>query len=409
MKLPTHSFILRTDRFKNGKNPIVIKLYFNGKNKYINTPFSVSKNEWLSQKERAKYNVIINAYLDGISEKYNRLLMEPLNYIDVNDFACYLFDLKNKEHKLVDYISKFIQSKIAKNDVKPKSIGRYTRMSLVVNDFLKYKNIENIRLIDVNFSFIDDFDTYLKSQLLKKNYSNLKVNTVNKYHSLFKAILLFATNEGYLKSNPYQFMKLKGENSFRCHLTLNELNKFKSLKIENPTYEKTRLIYLFSCYTGFRFQDALDLLQSDIKTNDNKNFFISIISDKSNNQLELPLLDLAVSIINESKEKFGKEIEITKKVLPQICNSDFNKYLKTIAEKLQINKSLSHHTARHTFATLMLSSGMSPQALQPLLGHKNLRETMYYAKITPIYLAQELNKGNQLLKTLTIKNQQHEI
>ena len=97
---------------------------------------------------------------------------------------------------------------------------------------------------------------------------------------------------------------------------------------------------------------------------------------------------------NEIGLKFSIELSITGKLLPKISNQKCNDYLKLIALQVGIDKPLTHHTARHTYATYMLSRNVSPQALQTLLGHSNLRETMIYAKITPNYLLSEVEKGN---------------
>jgi len=190
--------------------------------------------------------------------------------------------------------------------------------------------------------------------------------------------------------------KLKGKPTHREYLTECELDLLKKAKSRNLKIEKVRLIYLFSCYTGLRFVDAQCISLNNIHKDKQGEVYLSFISSKASKQQEIPLLDDAIVIISEIQNTFADEITATDKLLPRMSNQKFNEYLKAFAFRIGIDKELTHHTARHTFATYMLNRNVAPHALQVLLGHSNIRETMIYAKITPGFLKKEVHKANNI-------------
>jgi integrase/recombinase XerD len=394
MKSATIRFELRTDRGSNDKYPIVVRLYANRKNKYLNTVFKVGINDWSDKTQRTFEDRAINSYLDGISQKFNMLLAGNPTINNVEQIAKTVLGYgADDEIKLYDYIDDFVETKKKKNDVIKKTISRYNKVRETMADFLKDNKKEAMLLTDVNSELVNLFDAYMKYNLKVKD-KPLQKNTINKYHSNLRTILLQAFNEGKIKSNPYKFFKIKHKPSNRLFLSEDELLLLKNKTFDLERNEKVRLIYLFSCYTGIRFEDAQQLSKSNLVRNSNGDVNLSFISNKAKKQQEVPIINDAIAVIDEMAKKFKDELSITNKLLPQISNQKFNDYLKAVAVRAGIDKELTHHTARHTFATYMLNRGVAPTALQALLGHSNIRETMLYAKITPGYLKKEIVKGN---------------
>jgi integrase/recombinase XerD len=394
MKSAKINFEIRTDRTSKGKHPIVIRLYANKKNKYITSLFKVSAKDWLIDKERTKNDLQINSYLNDLNSKFNQILIENPTNTNLEQIADKLFNIGDQnKSRLLYYISNYIEDKEKKNDVIRKTITRYKRVEKVLIDFLAETKNKHVRLTDINTELINQFDTYIKHNL-KVNDKQMGKNTINKYHSIFRTILIQALNEGKISTNPYNNFKLKSKPTNRHYLSNDELNLFRNTQFDLERNEKVRLIYLFSCYTGIRFEDSQRLTIKNMKKTAKGETYLSFISSKSEKQQEIPLLNDAVAIIQEIKEKFKSELDETGAILPKISNQKFNDYLKAISVRIGIDKELTHHTARHTFATYMLSNGVAPSALQVLLGHSNIRETMIYAKITPDYLIDEVKKGN---------------
>jgi integrase/recombinase XerD len=394
MKRTTLRFELRTDRTSNGTHPIVVKLYADRKNKYIGTIFRIATSDWLSDKERTVDNAHVNSYLDDVSSKFNKFIINQPECIDLDHIAKVLFDERYEEKiKLLTFISLFVTDKKKKNDVIPKTLTRYDRVLSVMKSFLKENKMEGTVLMDVHVELINKWDSYLKTNVRVKE-KQLEKNTLNKYHSILRTMLIQAFNEGKIKTNPYNLFKLNGKPTHRQFLTDEELDLLKRSKSTNLRLEKVRLIYLFSCYTGLRFADAQSISPNNIYRNKKGEVFLSFVSSKSSKQQEIPILDDAIAIISEIENTFADEITSTNKLLPRISNQKFNDYMKGLALRVGLEKELTHHTARHSFATYMLNRNVAPHALQVLLGHSNIRETMVYAKITPGYLKKEVEKGN---------------
>ncbi|MEZ4805467.1 MAG: phage integrase SAM-like domain-containing protein [Bacteroidia bacterium] len=364
MKNATLRFELRKDRAFKGKHPIVVKLYSNRKNKYISTIFKVESENWCNKKERTLDNQQINNYLNGLSTKFNQYLMDNPADSNLNNIAAALFDsLASKSLTLLHFISNYIEIKAQKNEVISKTMSRYKRVEKVLTQFLTDNKNTGMLLANVNVQTINLFDAYIKYNLKVKGRP-MEKNTINKYHSVFRTMLIQAVNEERLKVNPYNLFKLRAKPTHRQFLSDEELELFKSNSFESDKNEKVRLIYLFSCFTGIRFEDAQQLKTSNIKRNSKGETYLSFISSKSLKQQEIPILTDAIEVINKLKSKFDTELSATNSILPQISNQKFNDYLKAIAVRIGIDKELTHHTARHTFATYMLNRGVAPYETQ---------------------------------------------
>jgi site-specific recombinase XerD len=212
-------------------------------------------------------------------------------------------------------------------------------------------------------------------------------NSVNKQHQRLKAVLFKAIREGYIEKNPYQNFKLKNNKTHRDFLTEEELELIKTHPLGgNASLQKVRDIFLFSVYTGLRFGDASQLTVNHIRKDKEGKFWIEKMQGKTNEMLRIPMLKPAVEIM----EKYDTlERKVTNCILPKISHQKVNAYLKTIADLIGTQKQLSHHVARHTFATtITLSNNVPLEIVSKLLGHTSTKATQVYAKITNKYLIQ---------------------
>lgn len=96
--------------------------------------------------------------------------------------------------------------------------------------------------------------------------------------------------------------------------------------------------------------------------------------------------------------KYEEERQITGYILPRLSHPKLNTYLKVIASLVGIKKPLSHHVARHTAATtIFLQNGISLETTGKLLGHKSIKSTQIYAKVTNVMLKEAAQKLNKIL------------
>jgi site-specific recombinase XerD len=165
------------------------------------------------------------------------------------------------------------------------------------------------------------------------------------------------------------------------------------LKIDlttNKSLEKVRDIFLFSIYTGIRFKDAQNLSLNNL-FKEKKAQVIRFTQLKTNSTISIPLVNLAIQIIDKYKDL--PERKVLKMLLPKISNQKINSYLKVIGDMANIQKNITHHMARHTFATtICLNNNMPMEDLSKLLGHSSIKTTSIYGKITENRLKSSINK-----------------
>lgn len=263
----------------------------------------------------------------------------------------------------------------------------------------------DLQFKDLTYQFLIDFENYLLSIPLHKN-------TIAKHMKQLKRYLNSAIGQGLIdiRYHPFLNYKIQMEDTLKAYLTPEELNSIEQLPLHScHGLSRCRDIFLFSCYTGLRFSDIVRLSKKDIQKIDNI-WWLTFPTQKTEIIVRLPLSLLsegkALPIIR--KYKFNKNETLFN--LSKNSNSNINKLLKTLAHMAHIDKKISFHTARHTFATLLLYKGAQITTVQRLLGHKSIRTTEIYSAIMDMTVIRDLktvkktnktkNKISQLNKTV---------
>lgn len=152
----------------------------------------------------------------------------------------------------------------------------------------------------------------------------------------------------------------------------------KEIKFERLAL--VRDIFLFSCYTGLAYIDVKQLTSLNIKIGIDGFKWIFTNRQKTETKSNIPLLPMAEEIIAKYKDQ--PQCINQGKLLPILSNQKMNAYLKELADMCNINKELTFHIARHTFATTVtLTNGVPIESVSKMLGHRNLKTTQHYAKI----------------------------
>ena len=141
--------------------------------------------------------------------------------------------------------------------------------------------------------------------------------------------------------------------------------------------ELVRDLFVFSCFTGLAYIDVANLTPENIVTLDDKQWIMTK-RQKTSIATNVLLLDIPKNII----EKYSGKTYRNGKLFPMLTNQRTNSYLKEIADICGIKKDLTFHMARHTFATMSLSKGVSMESVSKMLGHTNIKTTQIYARIT---------------------------
>ena len=243
---------------------------------------------------------------------------------------------------------------------------------------------------DFTYEWLLSFEKHLMKQ-------GQAVNTIADKMKVLIKLSKLCLRKGYITQNPFEHYVQKTEPGTREFLTQDELRQFKAFEVTFPTHILVKDVFLFACYTGLRFSDLATITPKNIQQGKddqgNPVYRLSLRMQKTGDNLSMklpkpaaeillkhgypdspyifPILNLAHKIDTEPALKG----EISRR------NAYFNKIMKKLCERAGIEKSISMHCARHTFATLSLDLGSPIEVVSKLLGHKNLRETQIYAKI----------------------------
>ena len=235
---------------------------------------------------------------------------------------------------------------------------------------------------DLNHQFLLDFEKWLKEDYKAAD------NTVIKHLRQLRTLVNEAIKQKYMKQEDYPFkeFKLKPMARKEVFLTPTEL-----LKVEQYQGEKRSVVdvFLFACYTGLRFSDIQTLTYNHIVKEKGKLWLIKE-TVKSNETVKLPL-DLlfegkAVGLL----QRYGNAEKIA-----ELARRNINTSLKKIISDLGIEKKVTMHTARHTFATLLLHQGVPITTVQRLCGHREISTTMVYADVMADTIIRDLKSASK--------------
>lgn len=239
------------------------------------------------------------------------------------------------------------------------------------NILRKFVPTLNVNEVDYNFALL--FDNHMKNKL------GLARNTIYKHHQNIRRFFKEAKRQGFVTiepKNPYNLFVAKKEKSQRTALTLNELIAMEQSQI--PEFDQSlqfaKDLFLFSCYTGLRYSDVVELTSENIYENNN-NIYIRKKMKKVKRDI----------VLNISILFNGKALKILEKYtnndnfhFPKMTNQHINNQLKIIAMANDINIKLTFHIARHTFGTMLAEKTQNPYLIMELMGHTDIKTSMIY-------------------------------
>jgi integrase/recombinase XerD len=215
-----------------------------------------------------------------------------------------------------------------------------------------------ILLEQLNMKCLNDFDYYLKVE------KKLKQVTINKHIERLRKIIKLALAEGFLERDPFLLFKQKQVILQVVYLDNVELKLFEEHQFKQKRLQQVADMFIFCCYTGLPYQEMAVLNKDNLIDGFDGKKWINIYRQKTKKHLNVPLLSKAEEILRKYKNE--------KTLLPVISNQQFNSFLKEVAAVLDINKRITHHTARKTFAsTVLLYNDIPMETVSELLGHSN--------------------------------------
>jgi integrase len=198
-----------------------------------------------------------------------------------------------------------------------------------------------------------------------------------------------AVSNEWLPSNPCSLFKCTYVDPDREVLTQLELDMIYAKPMPNQRMDEVRDVFIFACYTGYAFSDLEQFERNAPVKGIDGEWWLKTNRVKTETAENVPLLDIPLTIIKKYVEH--KYCRAFNKLLPVNSNQRYNSYLKELATICNINKHLTTHIARHTFATTVtLANGISLESVSAMLGHKSIRTTQIYAKVVRSKLSNEM-------------------
>jgi site-specific recombinase XerD len=378
-------FYLRRDK-ENRRNevPIYMRITVNGKKAEIATNRYIDHERWNPEGGFVKGTKTefkqLNEYLDLLRSKVysaQRDLLEqnqPVTALGLKNNVQGTTNAQRTVLEVFRYHNKMMKERIPE-DNSPSTLIRYETTLNHVSDFIKHKyKVEDLYLTSLNHEFITNLEHYLRT-VRKCNH-----NSSIKYIKNFKKIIRLALKNDWLSKDPFFNYKASVKPVKRGFLDADEIVKLENKEFHISRLEQVRDIFIFSCYTGLAYKDVQELTPDNIRTGIDGDKWIFTERVKTSVKSHIPLLPKALQIIEKYKD--WPENVIKGKLLPVISNQKMNAYLKEIAILTEINKNLTFHLARHTFATTVtLTNDVPIETVSEMLGHKSIKTTQIYAKV----------------------------
>lgn len=385
-------FVAQKGKLKaNGKAPILARVTVNGEMVHLATRIDVDPDRWLGKECRTpgrsaedKYiNEMLDNYRNVIKNKYNELFFrgEAITAMRLKSILTSRSDEAKRLLVLFDEFNEDYKALVGK-ETTHKTYTRYllTRRRLAEFMAAKYK-IRDILLSDINTKFINDFYIYLRT-VDGKNGHNYHMKMIQRFRTVFKT----AKDNGWVTADPFGGFKISMEETHREHLTIDELGVLVSKEMTSERLQRVKDIFVFSCFTGLAYTDVRGLKKSEVVMGNDGRLWIDTRRDKTKVAVYVPLLDIPRAILEKYADQTSHD-----RLLSIPANQKVNDYLKEIAAICGIDKNLTFHCSRHTFATTVtLENGVALETVQKMLGHKNIRTTQVYAKMTKRRIGMEM-------------------
>ncbi len=368
---------------ETGEAPLYCRLWHESKRKIFSIGFKVTRNKWNQNKQiatgKSEMTQRINTQIEVIKKKLveieTKLIMEGSEDILEDMYALYIGKTTVSRSFITLFEERYMAAKKMEGiKFKKSTLDKFKDVLELVRAYIKESyHASDIPMNKVNFKFISGLEDYLLTVRRQKPV------TINKNMQRVKQVTTYAMKCNYIKVDPFiDHAPLKVEKEL-VFLTTEERHKLESYQFAQERLAKVRDLYLFSVYTGLAYHEAFALQKKHIIMAFDKKFWIEMKREKTGKGISVPLLPQAMKIMEKYDNGGDKEAH----VLPAISNQKMNSYLKEITEIVGINKKLTHHTARKTFATtILLYNDVPIEIVSKLLGHSSIAVTQkHYARV----------------------------
>jgi site-specific recombinase XerD len=378
------TFILRSSRTRNGLTPIYCRITVDGERAEFSIKKSVSEKNWIAGKVKGSNDDAksINSYLKQVEAKvfeHYRDVLADNKLVTAEGLKNAYLGFKPDQYtllRLIDYHNTHLKDTIEWGTMK-----NYMTTQRYVKEFLKaHVRTADILLTQLSYKFIADFEFYLRSYEPVDHHNAMGNNTVMKHIERLRKMINLAIKNEWIERDPFAKFQARFVRSDREFLSQEEMDRIENKEFKVLRLQWARDLFIFSCYTGLAYCDLMRLTSQNIALGIDGEYWIMTNRKKTNQPVRVPLLPKAFDLIE--KYRTHSRALASGTLFPNLSNQKLNAYLKEISDFCGIEKNLTFHLARHTFATTVtLTNGVPIETVSKMLGHTSIRTTQIYAKV----------------------------
>ena len=381
-------YLKRSGLDKSGKAPIMGRITVNRTMAQFSSKLSCNPRESRlngKSKEAVEINAKIDKLLLAINLAFDSLLERKIDFDATAVKEAFQGSVETQMTLLrrLDIHIEDMQSRIG-IDVAKSSMSTYIYTRRYLGEFIK----KRFKVEDLAFGQLNEHLAYEFQEYVLKD-KGLAVDTARHYLAILKKICRLAFKEGHSEKRYFVNFKLPKENRKAPRaLSREDFEKIRDLEIpaSRVTHNIARDLFLFACYTGVPYADAVSITDDNIYTDDNGALWLKYLRKKNEHLGRVKLLPEAIALIEKYRSNERKEL------FPMIHHPNLRRHMKGLRDLAGIKTDLVYHMGRHTFGSLItLEAGVPIETISKMLGHTNLTTTQLYAKVTPKKLFDDMD------------------
>jgi site-specific recombinase XerD len=350
-------------------------------------------NQAIGRSEKAaEINRLLDGVKSGIDQHYKKVLDRDA-YVTAEKVKNSFLGIDLRSETLLQVFRRFIEEHkdMVKAGKRTKTtLEKYKHCCLHLEAFLKDRhNRKDIALIELTPALLNGFELYLTT------VTGLAHNTICTYMMPLKKVISTAVKNRWLVYNPFNDYKISFRETNVGYLDKDEIKAIVDVKLTKKL-DVVRDLFLFCTFTGLSYCDMRNLTRDNVQTLFDGNRWIVTRRQKTGVSSNIPLMDIPLKIIDKY-EGLSEE----NKLLPVPLYGFLWKWIKRIAVAAGINRNITWHMSRHTYATeICLTNGVPIESLSKTLGHTDIKTTQRYAKVTNEKLSKDMGNLSNVLQTI---------
>lgn len=389
---------------KNGKAPVMGRITVNNTMAQFSCKVSCTPKLWSARDSRlagkSREAVEVNEKLDklelSINSAFDSLVSKQKDFCakDVKEQMQGSMLTQMTFLKMVDQVNEELKSRIGVDRAKGTYPAYYYNRRLL-GEFIesKYK-VKDLAFGQLTEQFIHDYQNFVVDE---RGYA---VDTARHYLAIIKKVCRLAFKAGYTDKPHFKYFKLP-EDTRKAPKALSRESFEKIRDVEIPEHRKThriaRDLFLFGCYTGVSYADAVSVTDDNIFIGEDGGKWLKYRRRKNELCASVKLLPEALALIDKYHDDSRKTL------FPMIHHPNLRRHMKALRELAGIKEDLCYHMGRHSFASLItLEAGVPIETISKMLGHSNIKTTQVYARVTPQKLFDDMDVFIEATKDLEL-------